>query len=93
MDQVPDSMCHKLTACRPTGAETDVFRNLLRKFLKCFERNGPQEITRENKILMYCRLRMQWGMCPIRVIPRNESEGIIPLHELVCLNEGSQLDT
>ena len=33
-DQVPDSTCHKLTACCPMGAETDVFQNLLRRFLE-----------------------------------------------------------
>ena len=63
------------------------------KVSQIFERNGPRKITRENKILLHCCLRTQWGMCPIRVLPRNESEGIIPLHELVRLSDGSQLDT
>ena len=33
-NQVPDSTSHKLTVCRPMGMETDVFRNLLRRFLE-----------------------------------------------------------
>ncbi len=77
----------------PNGRGNRRFRNLLRMFLKFFKRNGPQEITCENKILLYCRLRTQWGTCPIRVVPRNNSEGIIPLRELVRLSNGSQLDT
>jgi hypothetical protein len=92
-DQVPDSRCHKLTACRPTDAETDVFWNLLRRFLKNFERNRLREITCENKILLYCHLRTQWGTCPIRVVLRNESKEIILLCELVRLSDGSQLGT
>jgi hypothetical protein len=63
------------------------------KVSQIFERNGPQEITRKNKILLYCHLRTQWGACPTGVVPRNESKGIIPLRELVLLSKGSQLDT
>jgi hypothetical protein len=78
--------------CRPMGAETHVY-GTFSEGLSIFERNGPQERTRKNKISLYCRLRTQWGACPIGAVPRNESEGIIPLHELVLSSEGSQLDT
>ena len=79
-------------SCCPTGAETHVSGTFSEGF-SIFERNGPQERTRENKILLYCRLRTQWGACPIGAVPRNESEGIIPLQELLLSSEGSQLDT
>ncbi len=79
-------------SCCPTGAETDVSGTFSEGFL-IFERNGPREITCKNKISLYCRLRTQWGACPIGAVPRNESEWIVPLCELVLLSEGSQLDT
>jgi hypothetical protein len=63
------------------------------KVSQIFERNGLQEITRKNKISLYCRLGMQWGACPIGAVPRNKSKGIIPLRKLVLSSEGSQLDT
>ena len=77
----------------PNGRGNIRFPEPSQEVSQIFERNGPREITRKNKILLYCRLRTQWGTCPIRVVPRNKSEGIIPLRELVRLSNGSQLDT
>jgi hypothetical protein len=77
----------------PNGRGNRRFLEPSQKVSQIFERNGPQEITRDNKILFYCRLRTQWGTCPAWVVPRNESKGIIPLRKLVSLSGGSQLDT
>ena len=77
----------------PNGRGNRRFPEPSQKVSQIFERNGLQEINRKHKILLYCRLHTQWGTCPIRVIPRNESKGIILLRELVRLSDGSQLDT
>ena len=76
------------------GAETDVYWNLLRRFLKFLRETGCERyVAHENTIVLYCRLHTHWGMCPIRVVPRNESEGIILLRELVRISDVSQLNT
>ena len=77
----------------PNGRGNRHFTEPSQKVSWIFKRNGPHEMTHKNKFSLYCRLRTQWGKCPIRVVPRNESEGIIPLRELVRLSDGSQLDT
>jgi hypothetical protein len=75
----------------PNGHGNRRFPEPSQKVSWIFERNGPWEITRKKNSL-YWHLRTQWGTCPIRVVLRNESEGIIPLRKLVRLSDGSQLD-
>ena len=77
----------------PNGCRNRCFPEPSQKVSWFFERNRPQETTLKNKILLYWHLCTQWGTCPVRVVPRNESKGIIPLRKLVELSKGSRLDT
>ncbi len=80
---IPQFYVSQVDCVSPNGRGNRQFPEPSQKVSQIFKRNGLQEITHKDKILLYCRLRTQWGTCPVRVIPRNESEKIILLHKLV----------
>ena len=90
---IPQFYVSQVDCVSPNGRGNRQFPEPSQKVSQIFKRNGLQEITHKDKILLYCRLRTQWGMCLVRVVPRNESERIILLRKLVRLSDGSQLDT
>ena len=77
----------------PNGHGNRNFPESSQKVSQIFKRNGPREITSKHKRLLYWRLRMQWGTCPVRAVPRNNSKGIILLLKLIGLREESHPDT
>jgi hypothetical protein len=77
----------------PNGRGNRRFPEPSQKVSRIYERDGLREITFKNKFSLYCRLRTEWGTCPIRIVLRNESKEIFPLRKLVLLSDGSQLDT
>jgi hypothetical protein len=71
----------------PFREGTAILLESSRKFLE-LQKEGPQEITCDNKILLYERLRTPLEACLQWMLLRNESKGTILPHTRFAFGQG-----